>query len=332
MVKKLFIIIAMLLTAAVVSAEVKQFWQMGEVTDVQDSDVFLLRRRGFHPYSGARNISGVNLKQALTTTGPQGVPGYTPVLGVDYYDGRPGLNGTNGTNGKTYTCFITGGVRTILFDQYGLNPQPSPLFAYSVALYEDGFQVTPSTSAWTTSSTHTLLSGSGAGADFTPAVFDTWSAAKSNNYVTATVTYNGQTCRADAPISVTRIGDTGPMGPAGTPGSPDTQAQILAKIAAQTDGAVLSVQQGATEAGTMPKFQVADRDGNVLLYGDGNGSVFFKDVNGLVRVAIDVNYNTLKYDSLGRLRSSEDTYGQRKVYRGNGVVSFQNTSTAVVIR
>ena len=315
-------------------AETKQFWQMGDVTDVRDTDVFLLRRPGFHPYSGARNISGLWLKQALTTAGPQGPAGYDGNDGAPGANGINGTNGTNGTNGKTYTCMISGGVRTILFDQYGLNPQPSPLFAYSVLLYEDGLQVTPATYAWSTSATKTLLSGSGAGASFTPAIFSPWSSAKSNNYVSATVTYAGQTCRADAPISITRIGDTGPQGPTGSAGSPDTQAQILAKIATATDGTILTMQQGATEAAIAPKFQVKDRPGNARIYCD-SSACYFKDLNGYVRVQIDpVTYSLVMRDASNVVTYSVDTLGQIRSYHPDGVrLSFATyTAGRVVIQ
>jgi hypothetical protein len=34
--------------------------------------------------------------------GPQGEAGYTPVKGVDYFDGKDGLNGKDGKDGKDY--------------------------------------------------------------------------------------------------------------------------------------------------------------------------------------------------------------------------------------
>lgn len=61
------------------------------------------------------------------------------------------------------------------------------------------------------------------------------------------------------------IGPAGPqgqIGPQGPAGSPDTQIDILGKLAAQADGAVLAVQQGATEAGSAVKLAVKDSAGN----------------------------------------------------------------------
>lgn len=62
-------------------------------------------------------------------------------------------------------------------------------------------------------------------------------------------------------------GATGPQGiqgPAGPAGSPDTQADILTKLSAQSDGAVLTLQQGAStdQAGTV-KFGIKDKSGAV---------------------------------------------------------------------
>lgn len=63
-------------------------------------------------------------------------------------------------------------------------------------------------------------------------------------------------------------GPTGPQGlqglqgPAGSQGSPDTQAQILSKLGSATNGAVLSLQQGPSEAGTSPKVVIKDAVGS----------------------------------------------------------------------
>lgn len=64
-------------------------------------------------------------------------------------------------------------------------------------------------------------------------------------------------------------GDTGLQGPAG---SPDTQAQILSKIATQADGA-LTVQQGATEAVGAPKIAVKDSTGATKFAVQSNGAL-----------------------------------------------------------
>jgi len=68
-------------------------------------------------------------------------------------------------------------------------------------------------------------------------------------------------------------GAVGPQGPEGPAGSPDTQAQILTKIATQADGAVLAVQQGSTEPQTAVKLSVNDRNGDQKLVVNGRGHV-----------------------------------------------------------
>ncbi|HJV66864.1 MAG TPA: hypothetical protein VJ550_14100 [Geomonas sp.] len=68
-------------------------------------------------------------------------------------------------------------------------------------------------------------------------------------------------------------GPQGPTGPTGPAGSPDTQSQILAKVATQTDGSVLAVQQGPTEASTAVKFSVNDKAGNKKLVIDNTGHI-----------------------------------------------------------
>ncbi|WP_198419855.1 collagen-like triple helix repeat-containing protein [Geomonas edaphica] len=66
-------------------------------------------------------------------------------------------------------------------------------------------------------------------------------------------------------------GATGPQGPQGPAGSPDTQADILTKLRAQTDGAVLTMQQGATEDANTAKLKVVDASGadKLVVTGDG---------------------------------------------------------------
>jgi hypothetical protein len=53
-------------------------------------------------------------------------------------------------------------------------------------------------------------------------------------------------------------GDQGLQGIPGPSGSPDTQSQILGKIATAADSTVLTIRQGPTELSTAPKFAVND--------------------------------------------------------------------------
>ncbi|PLY16314.1 MAG: hypothetical protein C0631_04065, partial [Sedimenticola sp.] len=70
-------------------------------------------------------------------------------------------------------------------------------------------------------------------------------------------------------------GDTGPMGPQGLPGENGvaTQAEVLAKIAEQADGAVLTLQQGASEEASAVKFTVKDNAGDDKIVMTAEGEV-----------------------------------------------------------
>ena len=48
----------------------------------------------------ASGVSSADLRGPIGETGPQGEPGYTPVKGVDYFDGEPGPAGAPGNDGK----------------------------------------------------------------------------------------------------------------------------------------------------------------------------------------------------------------------------------------
>ncbi len=68
-------------------------------------------------------------------------------------------------------------------------------------------------------------------------------------------------------------GSTGLTGPQGPAGSPDTQADILGKLAQQADGMVLTVRQGATEAASALKFDIKDATGISKLNINSGGTV-----------------------------------------------------------
>jgi hypothetical protein len=65
-------------------------------------------------------------------------------------------------------------------------------------------------------------------------------------------------------------GPQGPQGPAGI-GSADTQTDILNKLATQTNGAVLSMQQAVGEAAANQKFVIKDSAGNVKAFMTSDG-------------------------------------------------------------
>jgi N-acetylneuraminic acid mutarotase len=72
----------------------------------------------------------------------------------------------------------------------------------------------------------------------------------------ASATITGTTLNLGVPQGL--MGPTGPQGPAG---SPDTQSQILGKIATAADSTVLTMQQGPTEGSTATKFVVNNSSG-----------------------------------------------------------------------
>jgi len=82
-------------------------------------------------------------------------------------------------------------------------------------------------------------------------------------------------------------GATGAQGPAG---SPDTQAQILTKLATRTDGAIFALQQGLTEPSTVNKLSIRDYLGNDRFFITANG---FLNLNGTTaEIHNRVNYDT----------------------------------------
>ncbi|HEX9078097.1 MAG TPA: hypothetical protein VF795_00835 [Desulfuromonadaceae bacterium] len=89
-------LIAVLLLASCTTALAVQWWQTGTVTDVQDADVFMLRRPGLANYSGTRTVSGADLKATLTTAGPQGPQGPQGIQGPA---GPQGIQGSQGERG-----------------------------------------------------------------------------------------------------------------------------------------------------------------------------------------------------------------------------------------
>ena len=97
------------------------------------------------------------------------------------------------------------------------------------------------------------------------------------------------------------VGATGATGAVGPSGSPDTQAQIISKLATRADGAVLVVQQGPTEAGTVTKFRITDASGLERV------SV---TPSGVLNVASDGLSPTLY------MTSSTSTLGQGPVFAG----------------
>lgn len=165
------------------------------------------------------------------------------------------ITGTNGNPGKTYTCAITGGIRSLLYDKDSLNPTPT-MVAFGLEMREDGAVVTPAAIEWTTPASGSLLSGSSTAATFTPTVNSTFSPGSADNRVDVVATYNDITCRATAPVPATRVGDTGLQG------SPDGKAEIYTKIGAGVTGDVLNTTSGAGDASGFA-FRTVRINGNI---------------------------------------------------------------------
>lgn len=84
----------------------------------------------------------------------------------------------------------------------------------------------------------------------------------------ASASITGTTLNLGVPQGL--MGPTGPQGPAG---SPDTQSQILGKIATAADSTVLTMQQGPTESGSAVKFTVKNSSGTPQIVMTAGGSL-----------------------------------------------------------
>lgn len=146
----------------------------------------------------------------------------------------------SGTDGDTYSVAITGGIRSLLYDKAGGNPSPT-MVAFGVEVRKNGAVVTPDSVDWTVPASGSLLSGSSTNATFIPTVAATFSAGAADNRVDVTVTYNGITLRATAPVPATKVGDDGAQGS-------DTKGQIYEKIGTAVTGDVLNTTSGAGDA------------------------------------------------------------------------------------
>lgn len=168
-----------------------------------------------------------------------------------------GSPGWPGVDGRTYSCTITGGIRSLLYDKNGANPAPT-MVAFGVELREDGDIITPESYSWSVPASGSLLSGSSIVSTFMPTVAGTFSAGAADNRVDVTVTYAGQTCSATAPVPATKIGNDGAQGS-------DNKQQIYGKIAAGSTGDVLRTQCGPDDLPDFVAREVRDPLGNVIL-------------------------------------------------------------------
>jgi hypothetical protein len=118
--------------------------------------------------------------------------------------GKAGATGGAGAAGKTYNLVITNGIRTILYNLYGLLPTPA-MVAFGMTLYENGASVTPTSYSWTVPAS-SMLSGTSATSAFTPVVASTYDTGKMDNRVNLSVVYGGITYIESVPIAIVREG------------------------------------------------------------------------------------------------------------------------------
>lgn len=71
------------------------------ITDKEDTETFDVMdgENGYTPVKGVDYFDGINGKDGID--GKDGVDGYTPIKDVDYFDGKDGVNGKDGKDGYT---------------------------------------------------------------------------------------------------------------------------------------------------------------------------------------------------------------------------------------
>ncbi|HEX9080240.1 MAG TPA: hypothetical protein VF795_11665 [Desulfuromonadaceae bacterium] len=316
MVRIYLVAIALLLSCT--TALAVQWWQTGTVTDVQDADVFMLRRPGLANYSGTRTVSGADLKAALTTAGPQGPQGPQGERGFRGYSGAQGPKGDKGDTGLQGSMGPQGpqGIQGAQGTTGLQGPQGERGFrGYSGAQGPQGLPgatgpqgttgaqgpqgLTGATGATGATGSQGATGPTGATGAQGPRGYDGWDGSVISTGSGAPASGSGKD--ADFYLNTTN-GDyyqrisgtwtlkgnlTGPTGPQGPSGSPDTPTQIRDKIATPEDGQILRQQQGPTEASTASKLEVRDSGSNTRWYHDGTGTAHKKDSSGHERVKID---------------------------------------------
>jgi hypothetical protein len=168
------------------------------------------------------------------------------------------------------TCAITGGSRSIVYDEVGLNPSPDESEPFSFVLMQGTTTLAAASQSWTTGIG--VFSGSGNAATFIPTIAtDSNALPGANHYVQVVIVAAGGlgSCTASVPAAVTKIG------PQGLPGDAEyIEPNVMSAFAAtgsdsklvlkgQTAGVVkLEVQDSAAN----PKIQM-DSAGNLVVRG-----------------------------------------------------------------
>lgn len=238
------------LQAALARYTALQAWAQAELDKKTDKEVF------------DKHTSA----QYQAAQGPPGTPGYTPVHGTDYFDGR---------DGHSYSCNITGGVRGVSYDADGKNPQPTTLGTFMANMYRDAEELVATSWEWFIAAIGTHLTSPPQEQDgsqnrhqyFQPGVQGSYSANRSNNYISVMVGYSSSQvphgkfyCTASIPITVTKTGIQGIQGIQGPPGE-STEQSIVDIFANTASGNVLYLQNSYT--GSRAKLALRDAAGNV---------------------------------------------------------------------
>lgn len=186
------------------------------------------------------------------------------------YDGRPGATGYDGRPGApALSCEITGGTRSITYDQVGLNPQPA-MTPFGVIVRVGGQVVEALRQQWqatigefieivTTPSITPTVGTSFTTGDHHVTVFADYSA--------GSLAGGKRSCTVSIPIAVTRIGETGAQGPPGSNAEVTEQSVIQAFAEGASDNPL--VLQSATA--DQVKIDVRDELANSRWWVDSSG-------------------------------------------------------------
>jgi hypothetical protein len=121
-------------------------------------------------------------------------------------------------------------------------------------------------------------------------------------------------------------GEQGPAGAQGPAGSPDTQIDILNKIAQQTDGAVLNMQQGVSEDDKVGKVLVKDKAAKTQFEVTNDGTVTLGNETADAGGKLMVKQGLAEDDAVGKV-TVQDKVGKAKFeVTGDGTVKIGNTT------
>ncbi|MDD5107580.1 MAG: hypothetical protein PHC49_18450 [Desulfuromonadaceae bacterium] len=276
MVTRLFYIL--LLISVPLSAQGRDYWEFPDAAALPDSARILVYDPTLPPTDvnkKSRNITGSKIKELLK--GDPGAPGAASTVpgppGADStVPGPPGTDAptissvarTSGTGAPgttdTYTILLSNGATHAFTVYNGANGADSIVPGPPGDNGRDGADsIVPGPPGADAPTISSVVRTSGTGA---PGTTDTYTITLSNGSTHTFTVYNGAN-GADSTVP----------GPPGSPGSPDTQSEILGKLAAPVDGAVLKVQQGPSEPETANKIEVRDTTGALRMVVTATGAI-----------------------------------------------------------